>query len=232
MSLPVIDAPKYYTELPSNGSKVQFRPFLVREQKQLLMAVNGDPEQQLQAVEDIIHACTFNKVNAEKLSAYDAEHLFLQIRARSVGENVDLVLTCQNCDEKHPHKLDLTEVKVVKPDNHTYTIDIGGDVLIKLKDPDLRAVDELKRNYTADGIIQLVARSIDSIWQGEELFASTDYSLGELVEFVENLSPVNLAKVEEFFDTLPILKHDIEYECKKCNSKNVAALEGLQRLFD
>jgi hypothetical protein len=173
MSLPVIDVPKYYTELPSSGTKIQFRPFVVREQKQLLMAVNGDPEQQLQAVEDVIRACTYDKVNPDKLPAFDVEHLFLQIRARSVGEKVDLVLSCTACEEKHPHSLDLTDVKVLRPDGHEYTVEISEDIMLKLKDPDMRAVDELKRDYTPDGIVQLIARSIDSIWQKDELFAAS-----------------------------------------------------------
>lgn len=231
MSLPVIDVPKYYTELPSNGLKVQFRPFVVREQKQLLMAVNGDPEQQLQAVEDVIQACTYGKINANKLPAFDVEHLFLQIRARSVGENVELVLSCNACEEKHPHTLDLTEVKVIRPEGHEYTVAISEHITLKMKDPDTRAVDELKRDYTPDGIVQLIARSIDSIWQDEELFAATDYSLAELIEFVESLSPSSLTEIEKFFDTVPTLKHSIGFECKKCGAKNEAVLEGLQSFF-
>ena len=157
--------------------------------------------------------------------------MFLQIRARSIGEKVDIVCTCPECKEPHNHTLDLTNVSVVKPEGHEYNIELSDGILLKMKDLDLKSVDELKRNYDADGIITLIARSIDSIWQNDELYAATDYSLGELIEFVENFSPQNLTKVEDFFDTLPTLKHSIDYECEKCKATNHVVLEGLQDFF-
>jgi hypothetical protein len=231
MSLPLIDVPKYTTELPSNGEKITFRPFIVREQKQLLLAVNGDAEQQIKAVEDVIQACTWNKINITKLPAYDIEYLFLQIRARSVGETVDLSLTCKNCSHKQPYKLDLTNVSVNKPQGHVSNIDLGQGLIVKMQDPNLISVDELRRNYTADGIIELIAKSIDSIWKNDELFSAKDYSLKELIEFVENLNPQNLTLIESFFDSLPVLKHELEFKCTECETDNSITLEGLQSFF-
>jgi hypothetical protein len=231
MALPLIEVPKFTTELPSSGERIQFRPFVVREQKQLLMAVNADPEAQLQATEDLIRACTWDKVNPSRLPSYDVEHLFLQIRARSVGEAIDLRVGCTSCENKQDYKLDLTLVKVDKPQGHANTIDLGGNVLLKMRDPGLKAIDELRRNNSPDAMINLIAASIDSIWKGDEMFAAADYSAAELIEFVENFSPVNLSKVEQYFETLPVLRHNMEFTCTKCGAANHAVLEGLQSFF-
>lgn len=231
MALPLIEAPKYYTELPSTGEKIQFRPFIVREQKQLLMAAQADADAQIQATEDIINACTWGKVDAKKLPSYDVEFLFLQIRARSIGENIELSLGCSHCENKQPYTLDVTKVLVDKSAKHNNTIDIGNNVIIKLRDPGLRTVDELRRDPNADAVIKLIASSIDSIWQGDTMYSAADYSLPELIEFIENLSPANLEKVEAYFESLPFLKHTIDFKCTKCEADNQAVLEGLQSFF-
>lgn len=231
MSLPQMTAPKFTTTLPSTGEKVVYRPFLVREQKKLLVAVDGDAEQQTQSVEDIIRACTFDAIDPTNITAYDAEFLFVQIRARSIGENVDLILSCSACDANQQSSLDLTSVQVSKPAGHAHEIDLGDQIMLVLQDPDLRAMDELRGDNTPDAVVRLIARSIKTIWKADEMFAAQDYTLAELIEFVENLSPKNLAQLESYFDTLPVLRHDIEFECKECGAKNTAVLEGLQSFF-
>jgi hypothetical protein len=231
MALPMIEVPKYHTLLPSTGEKVIFRPFLVKEQKQLLVAVGGDAEQQMQATEEIISACTFEKIDARKIPAYDAEYLFLQIRARSIGENIDLILTCNSCEETQPAKLDLTIVGVKKPEGHEYDIDLGKGLILTLADPNLRTMDILQQSTGPDAVIELIARCISKIWNNDELFDAAEYSLAELIEFIENLSPANLAQLEKFFETLPVLRHEMDFECKKCGAKNTAAMESLQGFF-
>lgn len=230
MSLPVFDTPIHSITLPSTGETVQFRPFLVKEQKQLLMAANGDLDQQNTAIEQVIAACTFNKVDARKLASFDVEYLFMQIRAHSVGENVDLVLTC-GCGAKTNSKLDVTAVKVIKDDAHTNTIELGSGLIVKMRYPRLREVENLALNQNVDGIINLIATSIDSIWKGDEMFASTDYTVAELIEFVENLSPQSLEKIEEFFSTMPVLRHSMNWNCKECSADNQVTLEGIQSFF-
>jgi hypothetical protein len=231
MALPTLDVPKYHTVLPSTGEKILFRPFIVREQKQLLVAVNGDADQQIQAIEDIVRTCTYEKIDPTRIPASDAEHLFLQIRARSIGEQVDLNLTCGECAATQNARLDLTAVQVHQPAGHEHTLDLDGNILLKMSDPNMRIMDAVRRENTPDAVIELIAHSIDSIWQGDEMFAAADYTLAELIDFVENLSPRNLEQLETFFETLPVLKHDIGFECKKCGAKNNAALEGLQSFF-
>lgn len=231
MSLPLVDVPKYTTELPSTGEVVTFRPFLVKEQKQLLMTVEADAAAQVAVTEDIVAACTWNKLNIKNLAAYDVEYLFMQIRARSVGEKVDLLLTCRHCNHKNPYALDLTTVKVNKPAGHDKNIDLGSGFIIKMLDPDLSNMDYLQRNFNPESVIKLIANSMESIWKNDEMFSAADYSEKERIEFVENLSPVHLAKIEKYFETLPTLKHRIDFECTECKKSDHVELEGLQSFF-
>lgn len=233
MSLPKIDVPTYTTQLPSTGEVVKFRPFLVREQKQLLIAQNAGLEQQTQAVLDVVNVCTFEKLRVAQLPAYDIEYLFLQLRANSVGENIDLVLTCGECGNKQEAKLDLTEIKIDKPQGHVYDIELGQNLTLSMKDPDLETLTVLKAQgeLTADSIIAVIAQCIKTIWKGDESYAAADYSAAELVEFVENLSPANLERLEQFFTSMPRLKHVLDFKCNKCEIDNHAAMEGLQSFF-
>lgn len=234
MELPKIEVPQYTLQLPSTGESVKYRPFLVKEQKQLLIAQSGDAEQQAEAVLDLVAACTHNKLQVRKLPSYDVEYLFLQIRSKSVGENIELILTCNSCDNKQDGKVDISQVEVNKPAGHDPKIDLGNGLLITLRDPELSALTRLKADAQvsgADAIIKLVALSIKNIWQGETLYDLADYTEADIIEFVENLSPANLNSIEEYFKTMPVLRHEIEYKCEKCGADNTAVLEGLQSFF-
>jgi len=231
MSLPKLEVPVYTTELPSTNEKVEYRPFLVKEQKKLLIALNGDLEQQVNAVNELVEECTYHKVSSKTSPSYDIEYLFLQIRAKSVGENIDIVLTCNNCEHKQDAKVDITTVKVQKPLDHRPEVDLGNNLLITMKDPDILELANLREDLTADNILKLVAKSIKTIWKGDEMYDAKDYSTEEMVEFVEELSPQHLEKINVFFETLPILRHELDFKCVKCETENKAVLEGLQSFF-
>jgi hypothetical protein len=230
MALPIFDAPHYTLILPSSGEKIEYRPFVVKEQKQLLMATQASLEEQIMAINKVVEACTFGKIRPNKLPSFDVEYMFLQIRARSVGEIVDMVLTCE-CEAKQDTKLDISQVAVNKPDGHVTEIEVGGDVIVVMRYPTLEELELLGTDQSVDSIIRVIARSIESIWQGEEMFAATDYSEAELIEFVENLSPTGLEKMENFFATMPVLQHIIEWDCDACNKHNAVRLEGVQSFF-
>jgi len=230
MALPIFDAPHYTLILPSSGEKIEYRPFVVKEQKQLLMATQASLEEQIMAINKVVEACTFGKIRPNKLPSFDVEYMFLQIRARSVGEIVDMVLTCE-CEAKQDTKLDISQVAVNKPDGHVTEIEVGGNVIVVMRYPTLEELELLGTDQSVDSIIRVIARSIESIWQGEEMFAATDYSEAELIEFVENLSPTGLEKMENFFATMPVLQHIIEWDCDACNKHNAVRLEGVQSFF-
>ena len=230
MALPVFDTPRYKTKLPSSGEVIEYRPFVVKEQKMLLMATQASVDEQVDAVYRAVNACTFDALNVSKLASFDVEYLFLQIRARSVGEKIEMVLTCE-CTAKQNSTLDITSVNVQRDPEHTNVIELTNNVMVKLRYPTMKEVDALTQDRTVDAVIGLVAKSIDSIWQGDEMFAATDYSLAELIEFVENLSPTSLEKIEKFFTTMPVLRHDLEWACKECSKINKVTLEGIQSFF-
>lgn len=232
MSLPRIDVPQYTCTLPSTGQQLQFRPFLVKEQKQLLIALGGDELARFNTVKAVVAVCfENNELNVDTLSSADLEYLFLQLRIRSVGENVDLVLTCAECGNKQDGSLDLLSVAVTTPAGHVRDIDLDTGLSISLRDPDMAQVAAIKQATSMDEIIIIVAGCITGIWKDDEFFDVRDYSLQQLVEFIENLSPQHLERFNEFFRTLPTLTHALDYKCNKCGADNSAVLEGLQSFF-
>lgn len=230
MSLPVFDTPILSVKLPSNGEVVKFRPFFVKEQKQLLMAAQESTDHQNDAIENVIKACTFGKIDADKLPSFDVEYLFLNIRAASVGEKVELVLTCP-CGVKDDAAIDVTKIEVQRQENHTNMIVLDENITVELRYPHLREVDELLATKDVDGIIKLIAKSIDKIWQGDEMYAAADHSVAEMIDFVESMSPQSLDKIEKFFATMPVLRHKVEWDCKACAKHNEVTLEGIQSFF-
>ena len=232
MSLPRIDVPSYTCMLPSTGQQLQFRPFLVKEQKQLLIAMGGDELERFNTVKAVVTVCfENNKLDVDALSSADLEYLFLQLRIRSVGESVDLILTCAECGNKQDSVLDLLDVAVATPAGHVRDIELETGLNINLRDPDMAQVTAIKQATTVDEIIAVIAGCITGIWKDDELFAAQDYSHLQLVEFIENLSPQHLERFNEFFKTLPTLTHTLNYKCKECGADNTAALEGLQSFF-
>jgi hypothetical protein len=230
MALPVFDTPISTIALPSNGALVKFRPFLVKEQKQLLMAAQEGVDQQNDAIEGIINACTFGKVNANKLPSFDVEYLFIHIRAASVGEKVELVLTCP-CGAKQDTALDVTKIKVDKQEDHKNVVELDNNISLTMRYPHLREIDELLAAKDVDGIIKLIAKSIETVWQGDEMFSAADHSVAEMIDFVESMSPQSLDKIEKFFATMPVIRHTVEWDCKECAKHNEVTLEGIQSFF-
>lgn len=232
MSLPRIDVPQYTCMLPSTGQQLQFRPFLVKEQKQLLIAMGGDELERFNTVKAVVAVCfENNKLDVDALSSADLEFLFLQLRIRSVGESVDLILTCAECGNKQDSVLDLLSVAVTTPAEHVRDLELDTELRIVLKDPDMAQVAAIKLASNMDEILTIVADCITGIWKNDEFFAAQDYSHEHLIEFLENLSPQHLDRFNNFFKTLPTLTHTLNYKCKECGADNVAVLEGLQSFF-
>lgn len=230
MALPLFDVPKYKLELPSSGKTVEYRPFLVKEQKVLLMAAGAGVDEQSEAVLNVIDACTFGKVDVKKLANFDAEYIFLQIRARSVGENVDLIVTCGGCQATQNDVLDLTNVQVLKDPEHKNIIDVNESLTIEMGYPSLNTM-ETYNNLNVEETIALIANNIRGIYQGDEKYDAADYSMGELIAFVENLSPAGLEKLEHFFATMPKLQHRMSWKCQACEQENTITMSGLKSFF-
>jgi len=236
MALPTMNLPTYELEVPSSGKKIKFRPFLVKEEKVLLLALESDNEQNIRdAVQNLLKSCISSRIKIEKLSSFDLEYIFLNIRAVSVGEIVEINVTCQDDNETQvKYNLNLTDVKVNFPENHSAKIMLTDDTGVIMKYPSFdRFVDTQFTNKTIDEntVIKIIAESIDQIFQKEEVFDESTTSPKEFVEFVENLTNAQMENVQKFFQTSPRLEHSFKVKNPKTGVESDYTLSGLQAFF-
>ena len=240
MALPMMSAPTYTMVVPSSGVSVKFRPFLVKEEKALLIAQQSeDIGVMIQTLKGIINTCVLDKLDVDKLATFDLEYMFTQIRAKSVGETIELIFPCDidhgEDNEKARVKvsIDLTTLVVEKDPSHTNKINIFGDVGIVMKYPTMDVMKRLE-NLDAndlDKVFGVVADSIDYIYQGEEIFYGKEQKHEELLQFLNNLTSEQFVKVQQFFATMPRIKKEIEYTCPVCQRHHRKMLEGMQSFF-
>ena len=236
MALPTVDLPTHELEIPSNKKKIKFRPFLVKEEKVLLLALESDNDGNIrEAVLNLLKGCVTSRIKLENLATFDLEYIFLNIRAVSVGEVVDIQVTCQD-DEKTQvkYQLNLTDVQVSFPEGHTNKIMLNDDLGVIMKYPSFNRFVEsqfAQKDVNEDTVIGIVAESIDQIFQGEEVFDESTTTPKEFVEFVESLTTQQLEKLQKFFETSPRLEH--KFKVKNPNTDVVSdyTISGLQSFF-
>ena len=230
MALPTLTLPKYHITVPSTQEMVEFRPFIVREEKILMLALESEEYPQIcTALKDVVNACTFEKLDTDNLSIFDLCYIFLNIRAKSVGEIVTPSMMCGGCKEVTPVEINLTDVEVQRNEKHTDKIDLGEGVGVKMKYPTL-TFDE-KGTEPTDVSVKVVADCIEMIYTEKEVFKCEDISSEELLNFIENLQHSQFEQILEFFTTMPKLEHTIKYTCKGCGDENTVVLEGLTDFF-
>jgi len=251
MTLPVLTAPKHKTTLPVSKKEVDFRPFLVKEEKIMIIAdSNNSEDDMIQAIIQVVDNCTFNKVNPETLCQADMEYLLLQIRGRSKGFESELVFRCVNQvsvrDEdgvKHPtdkkdcgHKNDIVaDLKTVSlvGGNDSDLIDLGGGLGLKMATPSisvLRAIDKIDEDEIEAGFSQIMA-CIESIYNADEVWQAKDLSRNELSDFLDTFTSAQLDTVKEWRDNIPVLKLNIDYQCQSCGAKDNIVIEGIDNFF-
>ena len=234
MGLPIQKAPKFKCKL-SDGRTVNFRPFLVKEQKYLIIAKEStDNEEILDAVKNLINAVTDGEVDAEKLPIYDLEYLFLNIRAKSVGESVEVALFCQepDCEGSGRTNVNLTEVEIVQNKEVDSKHMISETTGVTLRYPttkQLAKVDGIKDE--GDKIIELLKFGIETIFDGEDIYYADDISDSELVEFIESLTLEQLESLNEFYESIPSVSKEVSYKCDSCGVVNNTVLKGLSNFF-
>ena len=230
MPLPVLETTTYNLVVPSTKKKLKYRPFLVKEEKILLIAQESESENQiLQAVRDIIESCTFAKIDVNKIPMYDLEYIFLKIRSKSVGEVISFQLKCEECGEYNKVELNLEDVEVQFPDEEIDpNIELTDSVGITLKPINLSDVTRAKGK---DAISEALISSIDSIYDSDNVYSASTCSKKELETFVDSLTHQHLEKIQKYLLNQPTLKHTIEYTCEKCGHKNSYELSGLQSFF-
>ena len=225
MPLPKLSIPEYELEMPITGKKVSYRPFLVKEEKLLYLAMESqDNKQMVKAVKTIIKNCTDLKTGVDKLATFEIEYIFLRIRAKAVGEISEFKMTAPD-DEK-------TQVEVQVPEGHTKKILLDGNVGVIMKYPSLDAFiqQNMSDDPTVEDIFELAAGCIDQVYDAEEVYDS--FSHKEALEFLENLNSDQFAKIQAFFETMPKLSHTIEVYNPKTKVKSDVVLEGLASFFE
>ena len=236
MALPTMDLPTYELEVPSTGKKIKYRPFLVKEEKVLLMAMESEDEKSIRdATLNLLKSCISTRIKLENLATFDLEYIFLNIRAVSVGEIVELMVTCQDDEETQVrYNLNLTSVAVVFPEGHTNKIMLTDDTGVIMRYPSFDRFVEgniSDKELTPDDITQIIAESIDQIFQGEEVYDESTTSKKEFVQFVESLTNGQLEKLQEFFATAPRLEHSFSVVNPNTGVESEYTLRGLQSFF-
>lgn len=241
--LPKIVTPEYSTTLISQSKPVRYRPYLVKEEKVFLTAKeSGDPVEIEQAVQQILNACTFSSINIADLPSFDLEYLFLQVRAKSVNNVVNLQYRCENilpdgttCGATTGVTIDLNEVKVYVDPDHSRIVRISDELTLVFKYPGVGHVAKLLTQPGAPIIgisTNILASCIESITnESGSVYPASDYSAEALVEFVESMSLAQLEKCRQFFDTMPVLRHSAEFQCAKCQYSETLSFEGLADFF-
>ena len=237
MSLPKMQLPLYTLTVPSTKKEVRFRPFLVKEEKALLIAQQSEePKVMVNTLKSIIVDCIQDPIDVDTLAMFDYEYLFTQIRSKSVGEIVDLVFLCDDCeDEKARAKvsMDITKFEVQFNESHTNKIQLTDNIGIIMKYPSLDTIDELENasEGNVDAVFTVVSDCIEFIYDGEEVYPTKEQTKEEVLEFLNNLTQEQFTKIQEFFDTMPKMSQPIEYDCPVCNKHHKKVLEGLASFF-
>ena len=231
MPLPEIATPIYTLTLPSTKKKIKYRPFLVKEQKLLILAMeNEDQEQILDAITNTIQTCLLTKIDVKDMALFDIEYLFMQIRARSISEEVEMKVTCQDDGETTVDiKFMVDDIKVQFPKGHTNVIKLTDDLTVEMKYPDIDYFTKVNFMEQTPDEYELVAKCIKRVYVGEDDYTSD--SLEESKAWVEGLTNQQFEKIQQFFETMPTLRHVLKVKNPKTKVVNEVVLEGLSDFF-
>ena len=230
MALPKLNTPTYELILPSTGTKVKFRPFLVKEHKILLTMSEADNNEVARIIRELVDVCTFKNLKINDLPHFDIEYIFMHLRAKSISETVDVIVNCE-CGEKIDASFNIEDLQVVKSDGHSNKIMITGEIGIELNYPNIDDVVEVFATNDNQKVIDLILKSVKAIYNQDEYWAAADQTKEELEEFIFSLTKDQFDKLEQFFVTSPKVVQVIECDCPKCGKHNISRLEGLQNFF-
>ena len=236
MPLPTIATPTFELTLPSNGKKIKYRPFLVKEEKILILSIESNSMSDItRSIKDVLKSCILTKgVKVDDLPTFDIEYIFLNIRARSVGESIDLLVTCPDDGKTQVQtKIYIDEIEVKKTEGHNRDIKLDDTYTMRLKYPSLDQFIDDNFNFEVDKdtSFEIIASCVDMVFSDDEAWEAKDCTKQELIGFIERLNSNQFSYIEEFFDTMPKLAHDIEVENPNTKVKSTVTLEGLASFF-
>lgn len=230
MALPKLNTPTFELTLPSNGSKVKFRPFLVKEHKVLLTMSEAENNEVARIIRELVDVCTFKQLKVNDLPHFDIEYIFMFLRAKSIGESVDVIVNCE-CGEKINTSFNIEDLKVDKPEGHSNKIMINDTVGVEMRYPNIDDVVDIFASNDNQKVINLIMNSIKAIYDADNYWETKDQSKEEIEEFVYSLTKEQFDRLEKFFVTSPKIVQHIECDCPKCGKHNISKLEGLQNFF-
>ena len=236
MALPKLGYPTFELELPSTGKTIKYRPFLVKEEKVLLMALESKDEKQVvSAVKDLIKNCVITRIKVDTLPSFDLEYLFLKIRGASIGENITLTVTCLDDNETQVEaNININDVEILKPEGHDKKIMFDDKTGLVMKYPSMKEfVDRefLQKEMKTEDVYGFIADSIDQIFDDEEVYDSSTTTKKEFRTFVDNLTTKQFEKIQEFYTTCPKLSHTFKVVNPKTSKESSYTIEGLQSFF-
>ena len=234
MNLPVLNTPTYEMEIPSTGEKIKYRPFLVKEQKLLMMAQeSGDEAAQMRTVGEIVKNCTFNKIDKpDTMATFDIEYMFLMTRAQSVGSKIPMTVTCPDDGEtKVEHEINIDEIKVKKTDGHTNVIMLTDDIGITMKYPNLDMVKKFTNTANITEVsFEMIKSCIQNIFDKDQVY--DEMSDKDLQSFIEQMNTEQFEKLTQFFDTMPKLSHTFKVKNPNTGIESDIVLEGLDSFLE
>jgi len=236
MALPLLNAaPKYELIVPSTGKKLRYRPFLVKEQKILLLAYESqDKKQIVNAILDTVTACTSGDIDVLDLTTFDVDYIFTQIRSKSVGEKVDLQIACSSCEHLNDVQVNLEDIEI-EVEKDSEIIKLNDEISIKMKYPNYNRFMLNSKIFevtsASEMIIEIVISSIDAIMTEEENLLAKDESREELLSFVESMNAEQFEKISQFVESMPVMKHEINFKCISCGEENTRLLQGIDDFF-
>ena len=233
MALPKLASAKFELTLPSTGEKVEYRPFLVKEEKALMIAQQtGKSEDIMRAVKDVITSCTFEKVDAEKLPIFDLEYIFINLRAKSVGEIVKLMVTCPDDNTtKVQVDVDLTKIECHKEVGHDTNIRLTDEIGLVMDYPRVSSVTELDLDNEMESTFEVIKSCIRQVYDSNNVYEKVDMDKNDLDEFIESMTHDQFERVQEFFNTMPKVRHMIKVKNPKTGVDGEVVLEGMQSFF-
>ena len=243
MALPKLDVPIYELKLPSTGKSIRFRPFLVKEEKLFLMASeSNDIKNIVDTIRQVIRNCVIDEIDVDNMPVHDIEYFFLNLRARSISEVVELNYKCLNevsddqgnskqCTGKVKFNLNLLELEPEKNPNHTNKIQITEKLGVVMKYPSFELLNEFATDYNSEKIIDIIVQCIDYFYDEENIYYAKNETKEELTNYVDNLPTDTFSKIQNFFETMPKIRKNLNFKCPKCSHEEDIVLEGVQNFF-
>jgi hypothetical protein len=235
MSLPILESPKYEVKVPSTGKKVTYRPYLVKEEKILMIAMESENQTQILSVmKDVVNACTFGKLEVEKLAMFDLEYIFLKLRSKSVGEVAKIGVRCQlpSCNEVTKTEINLDTVEIAVPDISN-RIQLTDKVGVVLHWPYVGAInmDEIEKKNKIDSAMDLMVSCIECIYDDKNVYPAAESTKEELVAFLGSLNQAQFGRIQDYLGKMPRLDHTVKFKCK-CGHENEVKIQGLSSFFE